>query len=1040
MNPRLIVSILLPFLALAAQWLLWPWLKPFVWFLFFPAVFFSARLGGLWGGLASSVLCAGIVWYFFLPPQLNWAIQNPNNLWSVGLFLAMGWLFSDTQERLRRAQRNSETALAETRAAGEKITQLYEKTLELDRLKTQFFANVSHELRTPLTLIMSPLARRLSAADLPEAVRREEEMMLRNARLLYRHVSDLLDAAKLESGRMGMEYSRLDLAGLARAMAAHFESLAQEQNIAYRCEAPTLLEAEVDGEKAQRILLNLLSNAFKFTPAGGRIALSLRTEEGEAVIEVQDNGPGVPVALREAVFGRFRQIAGNASRRHGGTGLGLAIVKEFTELHGGAASVAEAPGGGARFVVRLPLRAPAGVTLQDTSGRLDPVLDRQALDELRPAVPSMPGTAAGDEGRALVLVVEDNPDMNAFIADALRPRYRVASACDGREGLEKALALRPDLVLCDVMMPVMSGDRMVPELRRHPELADLPIVMLTAKADDELRVRLLREGVQDYLDKPFAVDELLARVDGLVATRRRSVEQLRASEARFRRLFQEAPLPLCYVGKDGVLVDINARFVNQFGYRHEDVPTLADWWRLAYPDPAYRAWVLDTWNAAVARAAETGSDIEPIEYRVTCKNGDVRIVLITGITLGDDFLSTFFDVTERRQAEEATLASKAKLEAALASMSDAVFISDTEGRFIEFNDAFATFHKFRNKEECAKTFAEYPDILDVFFPSGELAPVEQWAVPRALRGEIVNNAEYTLRRKDTGETWVGSYSFAPIRDRDGAIVGSVVAGRDITEQKQAEAEIHRLNTDLERRVAERTTELTAANRELDSFAYAVSHDLRAPLRAMSGFAQALREDYGAALQGDARVYLEQIDLASRKMGELIDGLLVLSRSTRGEMRHDAVDLSALAENLLAELARDEPTRQVALEVEAGLAARGDARMLEALLRNLLGNAWKYSSRSNAPRIRVYSEDHDGQRRYCVADNGAGFDMAHANRLFQPFQRLHRQDEFPGIGIGLATVQRIVHRHGGNIEARGEPGKGATFCFSIGQPLAQEDQT
>ena len=162
---------------------------------------------------------------------------------------------------------------------------------------------------------------------------------------------------------------------------------------------------------------------------------------------------------------------------------------------------------------------------------------------------------------------------------------------------------------------------------------------------------------------------------------------------------------------------------------------------------------------------------------------------------------------ERAKAAEALQEGRAKLEAALASMTDAVFISDVQGRFIDFNDAFATFHKFRNKDECAKTFAEYPDILDVFMPDGTLAPLDMWAVPRALRGETVTNAEYTLRRKDTGETWVGSYSFGPIRDKDGAIVGSVVVGRDITELKRAEEELRRSRDELEMRVQERTAEL-----------------------------------------------------------------------------------------------------------------------------------------------------------------------------------------------------------------------------------------
>lgn len=254
--------------------------------------------------------------------------------------------------------------------------------------------------------------------------------------------------------------------------------------------------------------------------------------------------------------------------------------------------------------------------------------------------------------------------------------------------------------------------------------------------------------------------------------------------------------------------------------------------------------------------------------------------------------------------------------------------------------------------------------------------------------------------------------------------------RDITHRKRAEAEILRLNASLERRVAERTAELTAANRDLESFAYVVSHDLRSPLRAMNGFAYALIEDYGDQLTGEAKIFLDEIGNASRKMGALIDGILALSRSTQGGMLHDRVDISLLASVLLQELAQSEPDRKVDWLVEPGLQVNGDARMVEAVLRNLLGNAWKYTSHKAESFIRVFSGEVGGLAGICVEDNGAGFDMAHCEQLFQPFRRLHRQDEFPGLGIGLATVLRIVRRHGGDVRAVGRPGEGATFCFSL----------
>ena len=217
---------------------------------------------------------------------------------------------------------------------------------------------------------------------------------------------------------------------------------------------------------------------------------------------------------------------------------------------------------------------------------------------------------------------------------------------------------------------------------------------------------------------------------------------------------------------------------------------------------------------------------------------------------------------------------------------------------------------------------------------------------------------------------------------------------------------------------------------MTAFAYAVSHDLRAPLRAMSGFSQALIEDYGDRIEGEARIYLDQIIIGSRRMGELIEGLLVLSRSTRSRLQRSLIDLSRMAERLLQGMAAEDRERRVDWEVEPDLMTQGDETMMEAVLGNILGNAWKYTTRRERAVIRFFSRTEGKEQFFCVGDNGAGFDPAHAGKIFQPFQRLHRQEEFPGIGIGLATAQRIIHRHGGRILAEGRVDQGATFCFSL----------
>jgi signal transduction histidine kinase len=253
---------------------------------------------------------------------------------------------------------------------------------------------------------------------------------------------------------------------------------------------------------------------------------------------------------------------------------------------------------------------------------------------------------------------------------------------------------------------------------------------------------------------------------------------------------------------------------------------------------------------------------------------------------------------------------------------------------------------------------------------------------------------------------------------------------EMTERRQAEAALRELNVSLEQRVNDRTAELLAANKELEAFSYSVSHDLRAPLRAMDGFSMALLEDSAGKLDETAQGYLRRIRAGSQRMAELIDDLLNLSRITRAEMRRERVDLTAMAEEIGAEFKVSCPDRQVELVVTRAMVVRADGPMLRVVLNNLLGNAWKYTARCAQARIEVGAQEQDGKRVFFVRDNGAGFDMAYVGKLFGAFQRLHSAQEFEGTGIGLALVQRIIHRHGGCVRAEGAVGQGATFYFTL----------
>jgi signal transduction histidine kinase len=254
--------------------------------------------------------------------------------------------------------------------------------------------------------------------------------------------------------------------------------------------------------------------------------------------------------------------------------------------------------------------------------------------------------------------------------------------------------------------------------------------------------------------------------------------------------------------------------------------------------------------------------------------------------------------------------------------------------------------------------------------------------------------------------------------------------QEVAERRKAEEEVRKVNEELEDRVEERTAQIAAANKELDSFAYSVSHDLRAPLRGIDGFSLALLEDYGERLDDTGKDYLGRVRAGCSRMGDLIDDMLQLSRLSRGEIHREEVNLSGMAGEIAEELQRTASQRRVVFEITPGMTVSGDAILLRAVLDNLLGNAWKFTAKTEGARITFGRQEEDGKDVFFVRDNGAGFDMAYADKLFAAFQRLHSPQEFAGTGIGLATVQRIIHRHGGSIRAEGAVGQGATFYFSL----------
>lgn len=310
---------------------------------------------------------------------------------------------------------------------------------------------------------------------------------------------------------------------------------------------------------------------------------------------------------------------------------------------------------------------------------------------------------------------------------------------------------------------------------------------------------------------------------------------------------------------------------------------------------------------------------------------------------------------------------------------------------------------------------------------------------------VVQNGDYSQRAPKASEDEVGVLAdafnamLAEIDKRTSELetANAALAGQ-VAERERAEQEVLRLNAELEDRVRDRTVQLQTVNQELEAFSYSVSHDLRAPLRAIAGFSQALVEDFPDDAPEEARRYLSRILAGTRHMGQLIDGLLELSRVSRTPLQRQELDLTDLANGVVDELQQQEPRPELVATVWDGMRAFADPRLLRAVYANLVGNAWKFTANTQRPRIEVGSlRDREGGLVYFVRDNGAGFDMAYADKLFKAFQRLHAGNDYKGTGIGLATVQRIVRRHGGRIWADGQVGRGATFHFTLGAEGAED---
>jgi len=493
------------------------------------------------------------------------------------------------------------------------------------------------------------------------------------------------------------------------------------------------------------------------------------------------------------------------------------------------------------------------------------------------------------------------------------------------------------------------------------------------------------------------------------------------------RVFEDFPEAVSITGPAGEFVRANPAYCRMVGYSEDELRmmTVA---RVTHPED------LAVQRELVRDMLAGGRQHYRMRKRYLHKNGEVVVGCVrsgplrarSGSIMGlIGVTDPVFDTTAEAESQ--------RYRSLFEHNFDAVYSLDLQGRFVTGNQGLARITGWGPDELAGQDFMLYIEP--------EHQELRRRMFERAAAGETVNY-DTVARHRDGGLRYT-NVTYLPIVV-DGRVAGVYAIAKDLTERVSHERELERqnqalealtrevaaLNASLEERVARRTAELETLNRSLQAFSASVSHDLRAPLDTISGFTSALERSIAGVASPRARHYMERIAASVTHMNGLIDALLSLAHASHDPLMATRVDLSALASDVLARLAERDPQRKVAWAVQQRLAVQGDPRLVRQVLENLLGNAWKFTAKAPQPHIEFLAREAAGETVFCVGDNGAGFDMAYADRLFRSFQRLHRADDYPGTGIGLATVHAIVSRHGGRVWAEAAPGQGARFFFTL----------
>lgn len=937
------------------------------------------------------------------------------------------------------------TALSNANAF-EEARKRAEALAEIDRAKTAFFSNISHEFRTPLTLMLGPLEELLKGKDTLNREQLENvDAAHRNAIRLLRLVNTLLDFSRIESGRIQAEFRPVDWISVTRDLVSNFRSIVEKAGLELKIECGEITEpVYVDFGIWEKIVLNLLSNAFKYT-LKGTITITLHQKGNSVEMRVKDTGVGIPEKELPSMFQRFHRIANTAGRSYEGTGIGLSLVSELVKLHKGTITVESKVKEGSTFIVTLPtgfhhlpqeyvsheVHAGGASFVAASFLQEATALSSNGIYDNGEGIVAEKGSTSKD---ATILLVDDNADMIKYLTRILEPGYRIMSAPNGQVALSVIERQMPDLVISDIMMPVMDGVQMLKKIKANPRMTNLPVMLLSARAGEESRIEGFDYGADDYLVKPFSAKELVARVRAQIqiANTRSHLSTL------LKQVFDQTPAAITIIRRDNYtiefandlyleIVDKGRDFIGKGLF--ESMPELVD--------QGIRE-LLD--NVMATGKPHKGDEFELFLNRQGQKQKTYFNFIYHPLREPDESITgvivVCYEVTDlvlaRKRAEEGETLLEAKvkertaqlenkneeltqqknfIETILDSSLDVISVFDPDLRFLVVNKRFEELYG-RNRQEI------FGRRIDDVFPG-----IVQNDFYSFLTNAVKGIPHHTSRFVSPMTGRLFELYVLPLTHNN-EVYAILAVAHDNTELMESASKLE-----------EKNRLLVKVNQELEQFAYVASHDLQEPLRKIKTFASMVERN--VSLNADAQKYFGKIHLSAERMSRLIKDLLNYSRLSSSNVGLEEVDVNQVMTSVVSDFELLIEEKGASITWSHLPKVQGIPLQIHQLCSNLISNSLKFSRRNPVIEIehRVITRqeyqkheamaNHDKYHELVFRDNGIGFEQRYAEQIFTIFQRLHEK-EASGTGIGLALCKKIAENHEGSIRCESTPEAGSSF--------------